>query len=316
MARKSKSEHSSGLLNALSFVGMNGAEYCQIGHGMVTSITDNICLGYPIEETLECQANIKALSQSLTRSKENVTITQLDMDKLHVSSDGLQVYVNCEQEIKHVTPDQKSGLLDSRFTLALRVLYPVVSASGDCVSVKTVLLYGQSCFATNRHILVESWHGLDLPFCNIGKKFVDIILKSKKEVESFGNSTSSVTVHFKDGSWIMGRQEKGDWINPFEILNAETNPMPLSEDFKHGLRGVLDFCGSITVSCIDGRLRSHTGDNEGAMAFIGGLPEGVLYGAKEMRFLREYAVSMDVSNPAVIRFFGDKIRGAISARVG
>lgn len=315
MARKSKSQHSSGLLNALSFVGMNGANYCQIGRKFVTSITDNICLGHPIDEELECQANIKAFSQSLTRATDQVTITQLDIDKLHVGSNGMEVYVNCEKEIKHVKPDSQHCAIDSRLIKCFDILRSIVSTTGDCSSVKTVLFYGQSCFATNRHILVESWHGIELPYCNVSKKFADIVLKSKKEVEYFGYSDSSVTIYFKDGSWIMGRQEKEAWINPFDILNVESQPNPIDEAFKTSLKAVLGFAGATTVTCSNGRLQSHAVAEQGAVAGTGGLPEGFTYGIKEMKFLLDRGISLDQSNPSILRFFGDKIRGCISARV-
>jgi len=316
MARKSKSLHSSGLLNALSFVGMNGAEYCQIGHNWVTSITDNICMGFAIEETLACQANIKALTHSLTRAKDQVTITQLDIDKLHVSSNGLEVYVNCEAEVKHVEPDKRFCAIDSRFTKCLDILHSIVSAHGDHISVKSVLCYGSSCFATNRHILIEFWNGIDLPYCKLSKKFVDLILKSKKEVEYFGYSISSVTVYFKDGSWIMGRQEKGDWINPFEILNVPTEMQPLTANFKTSLKAVLGFAGATTVTWGAGRLQSHAGEREGAISAIADLAEGGTYGTKEMKFLLDNGNEFCIDANKVVRFFGSNIRGAISSRIG
>jgi len=315
MARKSKSQHSATLIDALRFVGMNGAEYCSISNNLVTSVTDNICMGHPIEENLEAQANIKSLTQSLCKVNEQATITQLDIDKLHVSSDGLQVYVNCEQQIKHVKQDEATSVLNMEFINALNHLKLVVSNNGEHIAMKSLLFYAQSIYSTNRYMMVEYWHGLDLPFVVIDKKLCDLILKCKKETVNFGCSTNSVSIYFKDDSWIMGKNYQDEWPNPFAILDGERNYQDISIEFQKALRLVPGFNGAKLAYVVSGRLQSEPEEKAGASYPISGLADGGIYGTKDLVFLLKFGKKIDCTNPKMIYFIGDRIRGAISSRV-
>lgn len=313
--KKEKPEHSNNLMNALKFVGLCGADFCSIGSNVVTAFTDSICMGFPIEEDLNAQAHIKKLYQSLLKSGEKTTITQLELTKLHVNSGELQVYIACSEKITQPEQDKAKIDLDTRFTNAIETLLPIVSAFGESISTKTILCNDQSMFATNRFILVEYWVGIDLPFLNMSKKFCDLIIKSKKEVVSLGYSKNSVTVYFKDNSWIMGRVSSENWINPYEILNKESNPKPVSEEFRKALLSVPTFSDSHLVYCVSGCLQSHPDAKEGASYPVPDLPNGATFGVKELNYICKNAVSIDMSNSKIMYFFGAKnIRGAVVNR--
>jgi hypothetical protein len=312
--KKAESKHSNNLMNALKFVGMCGAEYCSIGSNIVTAFTDNICMGFPIEEDLNAQAHIKKLYQSLLKSGEIVAITQLELNKLHVNSGDLQVYIASSEKIIHIESDKKQIELDSRFTKSIENLLPIVSAFGDQISTKTILCHEQSMFATNRYILIEYWHGTSLPFLNMSKKFCDLILKTKKEVTFIGFSENSLTVYFKDESWIMGRVSKEQWINPYAILNKECNYKDISSEFLKALQAVPTFSDTGLAYCINGCLQSHPNAKDGASYPVPDLPEGSIFGVKELNFIYKNAMQIDMSNPNFLYFIGKNLRGAISSR--
>jgi hypothetical protein len=316
MARqKAQSTHSNNLMSALKFVGISGADFCSISQNIVTAFTEHVCIGHPIEEDLNAQAHIKKLYQSLLKSGEKTTITQLELSKLHVNSGVLQVYIACSEKINQILPDAPFIEIDRRFTDSIETLLPLVSVYGDTISTKTILCNDKSMFATNRYILTEYWHGIYLPFLNMSKKFCDIVLKSKKEVNHLGYSENSITVYFKDKSWIMGRVSKDNWINPYAILDKRRcSYEPISDDFKMALKAVPGFSDSGLAYCASGCLQSHPSAKDGASYPVPGLPEGGVFGVKELNYLNKNADMLDMSDKEFIMFTGKNIRGAIVSR--
>ena len=314
---KKESEHSSNLIKALKFIALSGATYCLIRNGWITAVTDTICMGNPIDEDLEAKAHIKNLCQSLIKAQGHTSITQLNLTKLFVNNGDFQVYIDCAENVEHVKADDIKMELNNNFLTALATVLPVCSAFGEHIAMKTILLYGQSLYATNRFMLVEYWHGntffekgLAMP-----KKFCDLVIKSKKEVLGIGYSNNSVTVIFKDASWIMGRISNELWMNAEAILSNEAiNPIPISEEFQKAARMVPAFSDTGLVWSLNGCLQSHQDEAQGASYPVPNLPDGGCYGVKEIDFLIKNAKQISMENPKMLYFFGDSLRGVISSR--
>jgi len=310
-----KSEHSSKLINGLKFVSLSKAEYCSIANNLITAFTDDICMGFFIEENLNVHAHIKKLQQSLLKAIGQTTITQLELTKLHVNSGELQVYINCNAQIEHAKPDEKKIELNENFVKAIHTLLPLVSLHGNHISEKTMLANKQSLFATNRFIIVEYYHGIELPYLNISKKFCDLIIKAKKDAKYLGFSENSVTVYFVDDSWIMGRISKEEWFNPYSVIESKGNFQPISDEFKAALRSVPGFSDTGLAYCAKGCLQSHPDGKDGAFYPVPGLPEGAKYGVKDLAFLYKNGNEICFDNPKVLYFYGENLRGAISSRM-
>lgn len=312
MGRQKKAPEA-GLIAALKFVKLCGAEFCSIGQNSVIAFTDHVCMGFPIEEDLTADAHIENLLKSLLRSNEHTTITQLDLHKLHVNTGDLKVYVDCIDKKAQIKPDVPAFAIDSRFTNAIEKLIPIVSSFGNHIAMKTMLFSKQSVFATNKFLLAEYWHGLDLPVCILSKKFLELVLKSKKEVAGFANSNNSVTVYFKDNSWIMGRNIDEKWIDARTILNEELQPKPISVELSKALGAVPQFSSDGLAYCRAGSLQSHPTAENGASYAVLGLPDGPIYGVKDLKFLLLNASEIEFRNN-FIYFFGKNLRGVISDR--
>jgi len=310
---KAKSKHSSNLITALKFVNLTGANFCSIGDNLVSAFTENFAMGFPIEEDLVAQANIKYLLKSLLKANEHATITQLDLNKLHVNSEGLEVYVNCEKQQMHVKPDNPEFPIDIQFAIGLETVLPICGSFGDHIAMKTVLVKANSFFTTNRYCLVQYWHGLNIPDFIVAKKFCDLILKTKKEATAIGISKNSVTVYFKDGAWIMGRNFVEGWIDPNNILKYNCNFEPISEEFQNALRAVPGFSESGMVYCGPECLQSHPEIQQGASYAVPGLPEGAVYGSKELEYLGKHGEQICFDGKTLY-FTGKNLIGAISSR--
>jgi len=67
------------------------------------------------------------------------------------------------------------------------------------------------------------------------------------------------------------------------------------------------YCGS---EC----LQSHPEKQQGASYPVPGLPEGAVYGVKELEYLYKFACSVSFADSKVLHFSGKNLRGAISSR--
>lgn len=294
---------------------MSGATYCSIGSNFVTVTTDHLAMGAPIIDEFTAQAHIKDLIKSLTKASEQTAITLFD-EALHVNSGDLQVYVDLNDNIntKRVIPDTRNFPLTDSFIKGLTVLNPIVSANGDHVSVKTILLKDHSMFATNRYLLAEFWHGM--PISSVGiqlsKKMVDIIVKCKKPLSSIGFCDTSATIYFSDNSWIMCRQGKEKWYSVDGILPTGEAPL-IEHHFGLACGAVLPFCTDI-VHCLNNGLTSDTSSSKGASYPCHGLPDGAIFGAKDLAFLAKNATHIDWKDSKKVAFFGDMLRGVLCDR--
>ena len=61
-------------------------------------------------------------------------------------------------------------------------------------------------------MLMEAWHGLDLPpNVPLPKQFVAALVKQKKNLTGFGFSRSSATFYFEDGCWLRTQLYSDEW---------------------------------------------------------------------------------------------------------
>lgn len=313
MARIKKPEHSSRLIEGLSFVELSNAIYCEIGNNTITVATDDLCMGFPIEEDLHAKAHIAHLKNALLKSPDKTAITQLELTKLHVNSEKFEVYVNCECEIKHATPDNVLGIVSNDFTSFIKILLPLLSLTGS-PSQKSILSWNNSFFATNRKILVQIWHGENLPFFQMSKEFCKVVVKSKKQISAFGKSDNSITFYFSDGSWVMGRLVEGDWINPEEFLfNCEY--FDISNELELAFETVKDFCPSGVLHCRSGALASQPASQDGVIYPVANLPEGPSFTIKDFSFMLKNANKINMTKLDIWAFCKDNLRGIISTKV-
>lgn len=311
---RQKKQAEKGLIAALKFVKLSGAKFCSIKNNQIIAFTNEICMGFSIEEDLNAYAEIESLLHSLQKAGEQTAITQIDVFKLHVNSGELQIYINCIEKMPEIQPDQMQFEIDSRLTKAIEILSPIVSARGENLILKTFLNKGRSLFATNRFLIAEYWHGLDLPNMIFSKKFAEILLKSKKAPTVFGFSNNSLTIYFNDNSWIMGRILNENWPDVESILNKNEISYQLSEDYFKALAGVSPFSDTDMLYCANGCLQSHPEAGKGASYPVACLVDGSAYSVKDSAFLLRNATEAQICQDGSIKFFNKDLRGIIASR--
>lgn len=275
--------------------------------------------GCPIEEDLFAAPNNKLMVEALKKCGHEFAITQLD-EKLSIKSGKFKATIPCLDPtlIFSPTPDAPQAVIDDRFKAALLSIESVKVDEFERLVTYAFLMNGRSVIATDGKIIIEHWHGIELPVGPpIPKTLIPTITKNTKKLAQFGCSNSSVTFYFEDGSWVKSQLYAGEFPAMDHIINREANPFPVPADFFKGLEAVAPFSPNGNIYFDNGIMRSHNVDGVGANYEVEGLPKGPIYNAKYLSMIKDIAKQIDFvvpgpQNSNMLFFFGDSVRGVIS----
>jgi len=309
------------LIAALKFVsvaqkkvGTPTQQHCAISGNWIVASNGVIMVGAKIEEDLTACPHTLQFIDALAKCGQELNITQLSENTLSVKSDKFKALIPCAgfAELELNAPDVKIAEIDDR-----------IKAAFDCVACLTVegapnavhaalLLQSGSAVATNGFALLEYWHGIDLPPMLIPKASAVAIAKAGKPLTGFGFSGTSATFWFEDGSFIKTQLYGERYPHYGQILNVETNPWPLPDEFFKAVHAVESFSKNGIVYFDNGLLSSREVEAEATTYKIEGLPEGMGFNAKYLTTL-EHAIKTAHFNKESNKlfFFGDAVRGVL-----
>jgi hypothetical protein len=326
---RSKPQPSNALLEALSFCSVVseklGASYeTHIGLRNNWAIAFNgiIAAGAPIVEDIQIHPHTLLLIEALSKCDENYSLTQLDNGRLSIKSGKFKAIVPCLDPalMQEASPDPQIVAIDNRFKDAVEAVGVLASENAQHVLTASVLMNGQSVISTNRVMLLEYWHGLDLPpNIPLPKQFVAALIKQKKDLTGFGFSKSSATFWFGD-CWLRTQLYSDEWPDVSSILNRKANLWSIDPSFFKALDAIEPFSEDGNVYSDTNLLMSHS-ENQGASFEVTGLPKGFVYPIKQLKIMRPFAKKVDWMASGVhdssycLVFEGDLVRGVISGRM-
>jgi hypothetical protein len=323
-----KEETKSSLLQALEFCSVvsekNGTAYeTHIGLRNNWAIAFNgvVAAGSPIAEDICCYPHNLLFIEALSKCDENFSLTQLDNSRLSIKSGKFKAEIPCLDPLlmQNATPDPQIVGITNAFKTAVEAVGVIASENAQHVLTASVLMNGASVISTNRVMILEYWHGLDLPpNVPLPKQFVSALTKQKKSLTGFGFSHNSATFYFEDGCWIKTQLYADSWPNVSSILNKPANLWSIDPNFYKALDAVKPFSEDGNIYTDTNLLMSHP-ENSGASYEVNGVPKGVIYPIKQLEIIKPYVKSMDFMAPGIhdsycLVFMGDNIRGVISGR--
>src|ERR1035437_3519956 len=291
--RKTKSKSSEGLINALRFISVaQKAEgnspfhsHCILHNGFAMAYNGTITAGAKIEKTLEIAPHTYKLIAALERTTKDISITELE-GKLSVRSGGFQAHVHCWHEsMPSLAPDPASWPITDVLRENLEMI-SAISVDNDKKRIVecSILLRENSAFASDGSVLLEAWHGLNLPECILPKAFVKTQIYSET------------------------------WPDINVILNKPSKPEPLPKGFYEALRNIEPFSNGKeaekTVYFVDGALQSHRDKNEGATCECN-VKHGPAFNIKRLKRIEHCVETVDFYSHNVAFFFGNGVRGAL-----
>ena len=331
MARKpgTKTQTTNALLEALTFCSVVsekiGAAYeTHIGLKDNWAIAFNgiVAAGSPINETLTCHPHTILLIEALSKCDENYTLTQLDNNRLSVKSGKFKAVVPCLDPalMQSAFPDPQIVGIDNRFKEAVEAVGVLANENAQHVLTASVLMNGSSVISTNRVMLLEYWHGLDLPKnVPLPKQFVAALVKQKRDLTGFGYSNNSATFWFGE-YWLKTQLYSDEWPDVSKILDREANLWTIDPNFFKALEAIEPFSVDGNAYSDLNLLKSHADDGVGASFEVSGLPKGFVYPIKQLKIMKPYVKKIDYMASGVadssycLVFYGDQMRGIISGR--
>lgn len=333
MARKptTKSEPiKSALLQALDFCScvsekLGAPHETHIGLRNKWAIAFNgvVAAGSPISEDIYCYPHTLQLLDAISKCSENYSLTQLDRERLSIKSGRFKAIVPCLDPllIQEAYPDPQIVGITNKFKEAVEAVGVLANENAQHVLTASVLMNGQSVISTNRVMLLEYWHGLDLPpNIPLPKEFVKALVKQKKNLIGFGFSRSSATFYFEDGCWLRTQLYADEWPDVSRILNREANLWTIDPSFFQALDAVASFSEDGNVYSRLNLLCSHADEGVGATFECNGIPAGFVYPIKQLMIMKPYVKSIDYMANGIadssycLYFVGEAIRGVISGR--
>lgn len=317
------------LLNALKFLscvtkteGASFETHVILNNYTTVAFNGILAAGIVIEEDINCCPRNNLMIQALSKCGQDIAITQLDKNRLSIKSGKFKVIIPCIEQIEMQLPIPDDPIIEitDKFKEGIEAVGVLANETGQDIITASILMNGQSLIASNKVIIFEYWHGLDMPTnLALPKVFADALTETNKKLVKFGYSNHSATCWFEDGSWLRTQLYAEQWPNLAEILDRSCNPFPVPADFWAGLAAVAPFSQDGLIHFTSGKLSSQAQEGTGATFEVAGLPGGPIFSARQLALIRPHAIEIDFLCPGphggtMLKFHGKNIRGCIAGR--
>lgn len=328
--RSAKSQvQSSQLLDALQFcsvvsekVGTPYETHIGLCNNWAVAFNGIIAAGAPIKEDIYCHPHTLLFIEALSKCDENYSLTQLDNGRLSVKSGKFKALIPCLDPalMQEAIPDPQIVGITNKFKEAIEAVGVLANENAQHVLTASVLINGATVISTNRLMLFEAWHGLDLPpNVPLPKQFVAALVNQKKNLTGFGFSNNSATFYYEDGCWLRTQLYSDSWPDVSKILERPANLWSIDPNFFKALEAIIPFSEDGNIYSDTNLLMSHA-DNQGASYECNGIPKGFVYPAKQLMMMKGHVNKIDymaqgtANGSYCLVFYGDTMRGIISGR--
>lgn len=312
------------LIKALAFASVasnNDHEHCIFESKTVLMSNGQLFAGHPVDEELECNPHLGKLLSALKKCGKTLSLAQLDSGRLSVKGDKLRVLVPCvsDDAMFDVEPDVKIAPATDELKKAFKVCSVLADEKGHTVIEASLLLENGLCTATDRHVMIQYWHGVSLPpNLVIPKSYADAVVKTESPIVGFGYTFErSMTLWFENGSWLKTLLYADKWPDVNAILDRPSSPVEVLPGLLKGIHDVAEFSDG-TVYLVENEVRSHITAEEGAQYEVPGLQNlNKCYNSEYFNWVAPYITTLDLTTyPDRAVFFGEHLRGVIMGIVG
>lgn len=319
MARKAaKATQALKLMEALSFVevatedhGQPMYEFVNLQNKRAITFDGMLAAGMEIEEELSLAPKVEILKKALAKSGKSLVLTELPTGRLSVKGEKLSVIVPCVQpsELPTVGPDPAIVSITDELKEAFKALQNIIADSGERVFETALLLEANIATVTNGKILMQYWHGIDLPpNLILPRPFIQAVAKQFKSLAGFGYTPDrSVTFWFEDGSWYKTQVYQDKFPDVARSLDVPNSPADAPEHLWEGCAQVAEFDEHEWIEFKSGELVAGT-----ASYPVVGLQAGKKFDYNYLKRIVPFVKTIDLTTYADRAFFfGDKVRGVI-----
>lgn len=334
---KAKKKAAQGLYDALSFIEpatndlQDYQQFARLTNKFAIAFDGSLAMGHPIEEELTLCPHLARLKTAIDKAGATISIAATDNGRLSVSGEKLRAVVPCLPPEKYppVMPDVQVAVIDDRIKEGFKALVKLSKDEADKVHEATVLLRANSMVATNGMLILEFWHGIDLPpGLAVPQRAVKAVAQSKKALTGFGFDWGrSVTFYFEGGAWLKTQLFDEPWPNVDDVLNVAAYPSDIPVGLWDGLDAIEKFSEDGGIHFDTDKLRSTyatfagQGDealNYGATYDVPGLQARHSFSASLLKLAQPAALQMDyTTHPDRAIFYNTvaNLRGVLMKRI-
>lgn len=327
-----------GLLDALSFLEpatddeTKHGEFVRFSNNFAVVFNGSIAMGHPIQEELTLCPHLARLKHAINKAGAQISMTKTDNGRLSVSGGSLRAVVPClpMESYPPVMPDPNIAVVDDRIKEGFKAVTMLAKEDADRVVEASILVRANSMVGTNGQLMLEFWHGIDLPpGLAIPQKAAKIIAKANLPLTGFGFDWGrSVTFYFANGAWIKSQLYAEEWPDVDAILNTVSYPVDVPAKLWEGLDAIEKFSEDGGVHFDTDKLRSTFAHVEGttedqliygATYDVPGLQGRHSFTAKLLKLSQAAAAQMDYtthSDRAVMFNNAANLRGVLMKRIG
>jgi len=322
---KAAESSAANLIAALEFisiaqrdVGEPRQTFCQMADGIIFGQDGAMSAGCKIEESITAFAHTKQLLAALKKCSEQITMVQAgDGKSIKIKSGKFSASIPCYNEFDKGNfpkpmPDDRVANATNALKDGLKACYPIVNESSPQPHAAGVLIQSGSVVATNGVVLVEYWHGIDLPpGILLPKAAAAAVANCPKNLTGFGFSDRSATFYFEDDSFIKSQLFECDYPNFTKLFDREFTPTPAPEDLYKGLDHVLPFSANGLIFFDADLIKS--GDMGNVATYeVKGLPERMGFNGSFLKLIEKHFKQVQfIPSDYIAYFFNESVRGVI-----
>lgn len=293
--------------------------HLRLQNNWATAFNGILAAGEPIQEDLIAAPNAQLLKEALSKCGQSFSLTQL-AQRISIKGDKFKALVPCVplENLEQPAPDPIVADLNPNFIKAIEAVSKIPEDENRVVTA-SILIQNGSVFATDAKIMLEYWHGIDLPELVLPKAVIEPLNKNNKAISKFGYGKSSCTFYYEDSSWLRTQLFAEDWPDIRPILDRKTNAHTIPVGLFDAIRALEPFSENGYVYFESNMIRSHPIEvDAGASYEVYGIPKGPILNIKQLKVLEPYMKTIDFLVPngsyTMTIFYGDNCRGAISGR--
>lgn len=318
------------MLDALRFVAaavarkdyVQDLQHFRIKDGRVTGFNGVVALSSDIDVDLDIHPNASKMLAAIKACPGTIALNMTPAGRLAIKSEKFKSFVEClpQESAQFPEPEGEAVDLGENFMPGIRALAPAMGIDASRIWAMGIKLQNQSMFATNNVMLVEYWHGTDIP--------LDVVIPDVcvKELLRIGENPTRVQVNdrcitfwFGEKRWLRSQLiEPTGWpmaIMDKVLASSDGEQLAFPPGFFEAvdtLKPFLGDAGSLYLTAQSLGTSSHDGEGTSIDVVTPGVTDMQAYHHRQLTVLGEIAKTIDWTGyPQPCMFRGDRLRGAL-----
>ena len=281
---------------------------CVIANGAITALNPPLSVGILTQAAITANPPALQLLAALERCKDGYAMTET-RGTVALTSGPLRVSLPTVQGLAPSAPDAYREALPGALFDAIAQISHIADEDAEHVQSASICIEEGLVSTTNRNVILQAYHGLNMPAMMLPKRFVkavtDAIGKFNKTIVGMGHGVASFTVFFDDNSWLKTQLMDAEPLPYSKVCAKEGGFKPLP-DIWEALDNVMPFRGNTdAVRFEDDAIKTDTASYEQILG------ERIKINADYLKSCKPHIENYAIDN-GKFYFYKGNVRGVIA----